>query len=126
MAQSTSYSGPIPPPKILDDYEQIEPGTAKMILTLWESQVKHRMDLENRVIASDINRSWAGLAAGLFIAVLAIGGGGWLVSAGHDVAGATIATAGLSSVVGAFIYGTRSQRTERISKAQIMTGGRKR
>lgn len=124
LSMSQSYSGPIPPPKLLEDYNHVQPGTAKMILDLWEKQVNHRMDLEQTVIKSDIRRSWAGLFAGFLIAVGTIGTGGYLVHSGHDTAGGTIATVGLGSLVGTFIYGTRSQRTERIRKAQIMTGSK--
>lgn len=80
------------------------------------------MALETRVINSDIRRSWWGLAAGFTVAMTIILMGGSLVYLGHDTAGATIATIGLASLVGTFIYGTASQRSERIEKAKIMTG----
>jgi hypothetical protein len=37
---------------------------------------------------------------------------------GHDWAGGTIATGSLASVVGVFIYGTKSRKQERERKAQ--------
>jgi hypothetical protein len=40
----------------------------------------------------------------------------------HDVAGASIVGLGLTGLVGTFIYGTQSQRKERIEKTRIMTG----
>jgi len=123
---STSYSGPIPPPELLKRFDEIEPGTAKKILQLWEDQSRHRMGLEKYVIHSDVYRSWAGLVCGFLIAVFTIVTGGYLVLSGHDGAGGTIATLGLASLVGVFVYGTHSQRAERVEKAKIMSGSRRR
>ena len=39
------YSGPIPPPRLLQDYENIVPGLADRIMTLTEKQSSHRINL---------------------------------------------------------------------------------
>jgi hypothetical protein len=77
------------------------------------------MSLESRVIKSDTHRSWWGLAAGFLVSIHAISVGGYLAYQSHDTAGATIATASLAGLVGTFIYGTRSQRQERIGRFTI-------
>lgn len=48
------FSGPLPHPKHLESYEQTLPGAADRILTMAENQQKHRMDLENQAIPSEI------------------------------------------------------------------------
>jgi hypothetical protein len=80
------------------------------------------MDLENYVIRSDVRRSWAGLASAFLISAAVIFVGWDAIHLGNAGAGATIITAGLSGLVGTFIYGTSSVRRERIDKARIMSG----
>jgi uncharacterized membrane protein len=120
--QLSHYSGPVPPPELLKLFDEIDPGRAKRLMDWAEDQSRHRMILESRVIRSDIWKSWAGLIAAFIITMTAIVGGGILIYLGHEVSGATVATSGLVGLSGTFIYGTSSQRRERIDKAKIMSG----
>jgi uncharacterized membrane protein len=47
---SASYSGPLPPPALLNEYESIVPGMASGLMKNFESEQKHRRDWENRLI----------------------------------------------------------------------------
>lgn len=58
VATATSYSGPIPPPDVLERFNQIIPKGAHRILKMAEKQQAHRHALETKVISSDIKRSW--------------------------------------------------------------------
>jgi uncharacterized membrane protein len=116
------FSGPVPPPAILREYEQIVPGAAKQILDQAEKQTDHRIEIEKQVIRSDIRRSWSGLWIAGIISILSISGGILLVLNGHDVAGATIATASVATLAGVFVYGTKQRQQERVEKAKIMAG----
>jgi len=120
--EQLSFSGPLPHPSFLKQYEEVVPGAADRILRQAESQTNHRIDLENKVIDSDIRRADRGLWAGLAVAVISIVGGCALVFAGHDWAGATIATATVVSLVGVFVYGSQSRRQERQERAKLLTG----
>lgn len=124
-SQQFSYSGPIPPPGMLEQYDALDQGRAAKILQLAEDQSRHRMALESAVVHSDLKRSWAGLFIGAVVALSFLGTGGFLVYTGHDTAGGTIATATVASIVGAFVYGKHSQEKERTEKAKIMAGKKK-
>lgn len=52
FSRTTSYSGPIPPPAMLKEYDDAVPGAASRILDLAERQADHRMDLEKKVLTS--------------------------------------------------------------------------
>lgn len=80
------------------------------------------MDLEKKVVESDIRRSWAGLGAGTLVSGMMITFGYWAIMAGYGVAGGTLATAAVVGLASVFVYGTNSQRKERIEKAKIMSG----
>jgi uncharacterized membrane protein len=47
IAQVTQYSGPLPPSEELERYNQVVPGLADRLVTTFEKQASHRMELEN-------------------------------------------------------------------------------
>lgn len=119
-AKSTSFSGPLPPPSILQKYESILPGSAERIFRMAEGQATHRQSLESTVVKGDSKRANNGLVAGAIIAILFLAGAIFLIYNGHDWAGATLGTANIVGLVGVFIYGTKSRRSERSQKQQEM------
>lgn len=118
---SVSYSGPVPAPWVLKQYNDLVPGSAERILAQAEQQTTHRIALENKVTSSSIHRSYLGLAAGFVVAMTAIIGGISLVAFGHDAAGTTIAGLATSGLVGVFVYGKVSQSKERKQRVELMT-----
>lgn len=67
-----SFSGPLPPPAALQEYERISPGLAERIVSMAESQARHRQQLERSVIDSGIKDSRLGLWFGLVIGLVAV------------------------------------------------------
>jgi len=65
QTRAESFSGPLPPPVVLKQYDEIVPGAAERILSMAESQSQHRQQLERSVIESDIKNSRLGLHYGL-------------------------------------------------------------
>ncbi|MDP3879270.1 MAG: DUF2335 domain-containing protein, partial [Dehalococcoidales bacterium] len=111
---------PIPYPLILKEYENILPGSTERIFRMAENQANHRQILERTVIIGDSKRANLGLWVGGFIAFLFLAGAVFLIYNGHDWAGATLGTVDVASIVGVFIYGTISRKSERLQKAQRM------
>ena len=68
LAIQQSFSGPLPPPDLLGQYDAILPGLADRIVKMAEKQESHRHELENRVVKAEINRSYFGMASGLVVA----------------------------------------------------------
>ncbi len=60
-AVATSFSGPLPPPNILEGYEKIIPGAADRIITMAEKQSNHRQSLENIIIRSNTRNESIGM-----------------------------------------------------------------
>lgn len=116
LAVSESYSGPIPPPQILRELDQLIPGAAKRILRMAEKQQEHRIALEKRVIISDVYKSWVGLILGGILGVLIVLCGSYVIHEGHDTARATIITTTLIGVVTAFVQGAKARKEERQAK----------
>ncbi len=87
--QALSYSGPIPPPAMLEEYNRIVPGSADRILRMAEDQTTHRHALAALALAA------------------------YAIHLGQVGAGTFIGTTSFAALITAFIYGTQSRKTER-------------
>jgi uncharacterized membrane protein len=70
QAIKEEFSGPIPPPDIIEKYERIIPGSADRIMTMAEKQAAHRQAMEKKMIESE---SRDGLLGIIFAFLLGIG-----------------------------------------------------
>lgn len=112
------FSGPLPPPQILGQYDQVLPGAAERILQMAEKQQNHRIDM-NR---SGVQRANWGLGAGFSLSVLGLGLTAFLVLHGHDAAGSILGGTTFLSLVGTFVYGSKVKSQENIEKARLIAG----
>ncbi len=112
-ASSLSFQGPLPPPQILNNYDQIVPGSAERIISLWESQVRHRQELEKKAIESDIKQSHYGATLGFIIAIFAIGAGTFLAYIGRPTEGLAAIITALVGLVGVYGWGSYLRKKER-------------
>ena len=120
-----AWRGPLPPPGIIRQYEEITPGAGDRILSLAERQMEHshRMEstaigIQQTVVIGDSRRSSVGLWLGFVIAVMGIIAGTYLAATGHEWPGVVIAGVPLSGLVGVFIYGSKTRRDERSRYAE--------
>ena len=114
---ASHFSGPIPPPDLLRKYEEINPGFADRIMRQAEAQTAHRIEIEKKVISSDIIKSYLGIIFAFIIGVIGTGGGLYLASIGLISQGLVMSGGSIATIIGAFIYGTASRRRERQRKA---------
>jgi uncharacterized membrane protein len=113
-----SFSGPVPPPEILEKYNRIVPNAAERILSMAEKQGEHRQFLEKVVIKSDSRNSLLGLIFGLIVGLAGMGCGVFCIINGHQIGGGILGGTTIVGLVSAFIYGSRSRKQERITKHQ--------
>lgn len=119
---SQSFSGPLPHPEILVQYNNAVPDGAERIIVMAETQANHRMALESRVVDADIKRANWGLAAGFVVAIGGLVASCLMVIGGHEVAGLALGSVDLVSLVAVFVYGTVSRRSEREQRVKMMSG----
>lgn len=118
--KSEIFAGPLPPPAILAEYDNIVPGCAEKIIDQFIDQGNHRRNLESKVIDHEIRQSTRGLYTACGLVTLALAIGGYSVYLGQEWAGfATVFTA-IGSLAGVFIYGTRTRKEERIRKTELL------
>lgn len=122
-----SWSGPLPPPGILQQYDTVAPGAANRILVMAENVQQHKIDLEkaasaredktlslaDKTLTNDAAQSKWGLWFAFIIALLGISVGAWLISIDKAVFGLATIIAPLASLAGLFVYGTESRKAER-------------
>lgn len=116
-----SYSGPLPPPHVLRDYEDVLPGLADRIVTMAEKQLDHRMRLEKTVIAGGSKRASQGIYAAVIIEGMFLATSCYLAHLGMTADALKVVGGSAVALVGAFGFGTLSRRSERIKKKQIQT-----
>lgn len=110
------FAGPMPPPDILQKYNEIVPDAAERILTMAEKQSEHRQYLEKKVIDGRNRDSLLGIIAGTIVCLGAMAVSALLATSGHETTAAILVGTTLVSLVSTFIYGTRSSRAEREKK----------
>ena len=85
--EASSFSGPLPPPQMLADYEKAQPGAGSRIFQLTEKEQDHRHNLESR------NLTWVGTiqiigqCMGFLLGLAGIGGGIFLLYSGKSIEG---------------------------------------
>ena len=88
--QETSFSGPLPSPKDFKKYGDVVSDAPERILTMAETQLTHRVECENKIIASRIKESKTGQWMGFILALIFIAVAAFLGYKGHDWVAVTI------------------------------------
>ena len=109
---SQSFSGPLPPPAILKQYDEICPGCAERMIVMFENEANHRRQLEDRmvdanleVMRSQFSEAKRGQVFAFIISLAFLVVGAYTAVKGQPWVGGILGTMGLSSIVGAFIAG---------------------
>jgi uncharacterized membrane protein len=97
MVEFQAYTGPIPPPTILAQYEQICPGAASRIITQFEEQGRHRRVIERRTVNYNVGSALFGQIASLILFLAALGLGGFLIYNDKPTGGITAIIAAVAS-----------------------------
>lgn len=115
------YQGPIPPPELLFQYDQLIDNGAERIFAQFEAQSEHRRNLERTVVNSDQRRANWGLVCGTLVSLAAIAVAGLAVYTGHTLLGLSAAFGTIATLAAVFVHGTQSRKKERLARAQMQT-----
>ena len=100
------FSGPLPHPQLLNQYNEVIPGGADRIVKLTENQAAHRQSLESRAQVFTF-----------ILALVALVGGIVLIAVGDNAEGLVPLVASIGGLGGLFIY--REIRSRREEKALL-------
>jgi uncharacterized membrane protein len=117
------YRGPIPPPVMLERFNDVVPGAAKQIMDdahaehlhrreMERIDLEHAHDMDRRQLGAAIWQSRAGQLIAFVIAIFVIGVGAWLIYNDKSGWGFALILLELAGLAGAFLYNDRRQRSE--------------
>jgi uncharacterized membrane protein len=114
VTRETHYSGPLPAPEQLAQYNEVMPGLADRIVRMAEGEATHRRSLEQQLIQIHIedtkeNRAieHQGQHYAAAISIIMIGCGTAIILAGHTLTGGLLTGATLLTLVAMFIFGRK-------------------
>ncbi len=104
------FQGPLPPPAVLEGYNNLVPNAAERILQMAERQSEHRIEMEKKVVASNIKNSNRGTIFAFIIAMSTIIGGIIVILNNHSAEGLALIISSLGVLTGIFITGKYFQK----------------
>lgn len=100
---TATWSGPLPPPSVLEQFNDIVPNCAERIVANWEAESTHRRSLERRELTI---LGWSELAGKVFALLFVLGAlalAGYAVANGQPWVAALFGGGTIAAVVWAFI-----------------------
>jgi uncharacterized membrane protein len=129
---AASFTGPLPPPALLRDYDDACPGSAERILKMAEAQAAHRQALEKTLVGAGVEEMRKGFfearigqLCALIISLAFLGVGGYVIIHGQSIPGSVLGALGISSIAVTFIKG-RNDAPQTPPSPQPAGSGRKR
>ena len=107
MAYREEFQGPLPPPSVIERYAAIHPEAPKIIFRAFESQVKHRLEMEATLLHGSERRARLGQVLGTVLIACGLAGGIIAVVVGQAASGAVIIVAALASGILSYVFGDR-------------------
>lgn len=108
--EKTSWSGPLPPPAILQGYNDSIHDGAERIFRMAEGQSQYRMEMEKLVVQEEHHQVRTGQHFALVVALAFLFVSGTLIWYNHDVAGTVLGSIDLVALVSTFIFGKTQSR----------------
>jgi len=117
-AVRAEFSGPLPPPNVLERYAAIIPNGAERIMAMAEKQATHRHGLEKAVVDGNLRAQARGQVYALIVVLAGMVSGTVLVALGRPVEGLASIFVPLAAAAAIFFTGRRGQERERKKKLE--------
>lgn len=107
---SQTYSGPIPPPRILQEFNLVIPDAAEKILSMAEENGRHQREMERLALTSAVDTVKRGQNYGLIIGLSALATSGYALWLGYESAAMTIGGFTIVGLVTVFVTGRNNNQ----------------
>jgi uncharacterized membrane protein len=104
--QTHTFTGPMPLPEHLAQYDRIVPGAARLIVDEFQSNSRHARDMERIGLSGSIRRDTRAQSIAGFLVLIGFGLVYGLAEHGHDGVAISVAVTLLVAVLTAFLTGT--------------------
>ena len=108
VSQQSAWSGPLPPPAILDQFNNVVENGAERIVSAWESETKHRQSLERKELSLYALDSVLGKIFAFIFVVGALFCSLWAAISGAEVFATVLGGGTIASVVWAFVSSSKT------------------
>jgi len=105
IVQHKRFSGPLPPPDLLEHYQQIQPDLVERIVALTERESQHRHRIESKLIEREAAEAWRGQVFGLTLALVAFAVATFALYKGYPTPAGIIGGTTVVGLVGVFVIG---------------------
>lgn len=109
---ASSFSGPLPPPSILSEYNKTVEDGAERIMKMAENQSGHRIELEKLAIKEELKQSGRGQLFGFILALIGMGIAFGMAYLGNDTVAGIFGTTTIIGLVTVFVIGKKEQKQE--------------
>jgi uncharacterized membrane protein len=101
--QSHKWEAPLPPPSVLEGFNDVVPDGAERIVRAWEQESQHRREIEKAEQRSYYRDALVGKVFALIFVLAALGVSAFAAFIGAEWLGAVLGAGTIGSVVWAFI-----------------------
>lgn len=101
--RSMTYSGPIPHPQLLREFNDVIPDGANRIMIMAESQSEHRRNLETKVVNANNRDSLLGVIFAFIIAIVIVLGAIFLIYKDKNLSGFSLLLGGGGTYFAVFL-----------------------
>ncbi|MBI3249239.1 MAG: DUF2335 domain-containing protein [Deltaproteobacteria bacterium] len=110
--KQSSFSSPIPPPAILEEYDRVIPGAAERILKMAEADVQYQRDITFAALNSEVAEKKRGQVLGFLIGNLALVVTGAALYLGYPDVASILGGTTLVGLVSVFAIGRFLERPQ--------------
>ena len=104
-AERYYFSGPLPPPALLEGYDRLLPGSAERILSMAEASLQHQQEMERDALEHDAAEIHRGQIFGLTIGITALLAAVVALAMGSQIVAGVIGGSTVVGLVSVFIVG---------------------
>ncbi len=111
VIQARQFSGPIPPPEMLDQYASVDPEFPDRIITMAESQQQHRQNMESGALNAATNIEKKGQIYAFTVSISIIAAALYLIASGKEIYGTIFVGCTLIGLASVFITGRKKKKS---------------
>jgi uncharacterized membrane protein len=112
------HIGPLPSASELLRYNQACPDSANRIIAMAENQQKHRINIEDITIRTQMTESKRGQYFAFILGLVGIVCSAYVITQGYEIGGSIFGGVSLTTLVSLFIYGKKHQKHSLTSKVE--------
>lgn len=109
MSRSITYSGAVPPPEMLREFDKIIPNGADRFMKMAEEQSEHRRKIEQKIVESNVKNENLGLVFAFFISIIGLISAAILAYKGNNIGAGVFAIPALGGLVNSFLNLSRGK-----------------